>query len=163
MIVRKAARDDLDALVRLNGVVQRLHAELDPAHFRLDVDEAEVGAFFGSVIEDPNSQVLLAESDAAELGYVWFERQERPRTPFSPARTRLYVHHIAIADAARRTGVGSALLAAVGAEAERTGVGRIVLDVWAANRGAQAFFEAAGFAPFNLVMAKALQSGAAFP
>ena len=156
MIVRKAARDDLDALVRLNGVVQKLHAELDPAHFRLDVDEAEVGAFFGGVIEDPNSQVLLAATDAIELGYVWFERQERPRTPFSPARTRLYVHHLAVADAARRRGVGSALLEAVRAEGERIGVGRIVLDVWAANRSAQTFFDAAGFTPFNLVMAKSL-------
>ena len=36
------------------------------------------------------------------------------------------------------------------------GFPEIALDTWAANTGAQTFFAAAGFAPFNIVLRKRL-------
>ncbi|OYX30615.1 MAG: hypothetical protein B7Z01_14095 [Brevundimonas subvibrioides] len=42
-------------------------------------------------------------------------------------------------------------------ESRARGVRRMVLDAWATNEGAQHFFQAEGFVPFNIVLEKALE------
>lgn len=154
-MIRGATTDDLESLVSLNEEVQRLHVRIEPTLFRSDFDAVEVAAFFKGVLSDPNSTVLLAEQGSM-LGYIWTEHQRRPATPFSPKRERVYLHHISVAEAARRKGVGSALLKAAEREAAQVGVSRIVLEAWASNHSAVEFFTEAGYSAFNLVMARNL-------
>lgn len=155
MLIRSASQADLGALARLNEAVQRVHIQLEPKLFRSDFQRHEVEAFFQHVLRDPDSTVLLAEHDGV-IGYVWAEHQRRPATAFSPNRERLYVHHISVSEAARRKGVGSALLGAVERLASKAGVSRIVLDAWASNDSAIQFFSSEGYSTFNLVMARDL-------
>ena len=153
--IRRATMADLDALVGLNELVQRLHAKLEPLLFRSDFDTDEIATFFHGVLSDPNSTILLCEDDSV-LGYIWTEHQRRPETPFSPQRERLYVHHISVTETDRRTGVGSALLDAAERLAVEAGLRRIVLDAWASNHSAADFFFSRGYSTFNLVMARDL-------
>jgi GNAT superfamily N-acetyltransferase len=52
----------------------------------------------------------IAEAHGVPIGYVWFEVQAQPETPFRPRRPRIYVHHISVAPEARRRGTATALL-----------------------------------------------------
>ncbi|MCW6512072.1 GNAT family N-acetyltransferase [Lichenifustis flavocetrariae] len=156
--VRQATATDLDSILILNREVQALHASLEPEHFRSDVDEGEVRAFFAGRLEKANHGIWLAESLGRPGGYVWFEKQEKAGTPFSPVRRRVYVHHIVVAADLRRHGVASTLLRCAEASAHGAGMQRIVLDSWAANVGALAFFDSEGFASLSMLLLKDLRN-----
>jgi ribosomal protein S18 acetylase RimI-like enzyme len=156
--VRAALRGDLDALIQLNQVVQRLHVALYPGDFTQAVDPSAVRAFFAARLTAPKSAIGIAEADHVPVGYVWFEVQARPETPFTPLRSRIYVHHIAVAPEARRRGIATALMRHVERRAASEGINEVAVDTWAANLHAQHFFGSQGFAAFNVVLRKKLAS-----
>lgn len=100
--------------------------------------------------------MLIAERPGEAVGYLWFDVQERPPTPFTRARRRLYIQHVAVSEAARRSGVGTALIEAVEAEARARGITRLALDAWSRNTEAQIFIRTRGFQPFNVVLGRDL-------
>jgi GNAT superfamily N-acetyltransferase len=161
--VRAATPEDIDALVRLNAVVQDLHAELYPDEFKAEVDPALIRRFFRARLADRDGRTMIAEDDGGPLGYIWSEIQRRGENPFKPARSRIYVNHISVLPEARRKGVASALIAAVERQAVAEGIAEIELDYWAANADAAAFFAAQGFEPFNPRVRKRLRKPKAQP
>lgn len=154
--IRPAVDTDIPALVALNAGVQALHATLSPEIFKPVVDPVELAAFLRATLDGPAHRLLLAQVDGAAAGYAWGEIQDRAETPFVLVRRRLYLHHLAVDPAFRRRGIAAALLAALEGEARALGLETVVLDAWADNAGAQAFFAAAGYAPLNLTRAKRL-------
>jgi ribosomal protein S18 acetylase RimI-like enzyme len=154
VLVRTASEADLDTLVALNRVVQSLHADMEPAHFKAEVEDRDVRAFFADRLRIRRNRFSLAEAGGRPAGYVWFETQDLPESPFAFPQRRLYVHHIGVGASVRRQGVASALLRHVEAEAAAAGIACIVLSVWASNEHARTFFSAQGFAPLNLLLTK---------
>ena len=154
--MRSASAADIDALVRLNRVVQKRHSDLQPLDFKAETDDAEVSAFIAALLTTPKNYLCVADCDGRSSGYIWFEKQDRPETPFTLARKRIYVHHIVVDEAVRRRGVAPALLRCVEMEALASGVRQIALDVWAENKMARDFFTSKGFSPFNLRLRKSL-------
>jgi ribosomal protein S18 acetylase RimI-like enzyme len=156
VIVRPATTEDLDALSVLNAFVQSLHVRLEPEVFRTDVDAVELRAFFAALIDKPDTGLLIAEISAEPVGYLWFDLQERLPTVLTQARRRIYVQHIAVRESARRSGVATALLHAVEANARTKNVTQLVLDAWTRNEEALRFFQGRGFRPFNVLLTKVL-------
>lgn len=154
--IRPAVDTDIPALVALNAGVQALHATLSPEIFKPAVDPVELAGFLRATLDQSAHRLLLAQVDGVAAGYAWAEVQDRAETPFALARRRLYLHHLAVDPAFRRRGIAAALLAALEGEARALGLETVVLDAWADNAGAQAFFAAAGYAPLNLTRAKRL-------
>ncbi len=154
--IRAASDSDLHALVRLNGVVQRLHAALEPDFFKAVTDDAAVAAFFASTLAASANTILLAESDGRPAGYVWFETQQRPETCLTLPTKRIYVHHMAVDHAVQRMGVGSALMRNVEVAAMAADIRHITLSAWVMNRRAQAFFAAHGFSAVQHVLRRSL-------
>jgi ribosomal protein S18 acetylase RimI-like enzyme len=154
--IRMASDVDIDAIVRLNRDVQQLHAEIEPSFFKSDTDDKEIAVFFAEKLATSGNYIRLAGGGDGPNGYVWFEVQERPDTPLTLARKRIYIHHLTVKAGARRHGIASALLRQVEAEALAGGITSIALDTWAANGSARSFFEARGFTPFNLTLGKRL-------
>ncbi len=150
--VRTAKKDDLDALVELNRPVQNLHARLYPNDFRADTDDAEVRQFFEARLAASGSTVIIAEISGKPVGYIWFDVRPRPENAFKLARPCIYIHQISVGPDARRQGVGTVLMRYVERQAMSQGIPEIDLDTWAANHEAHAFFEAHGFAKFNMVL-----------
>ena len=155
--VRVASATDIGDIVRLNRDVQQLHAELEPSFFKSNVDNEEVAAFFAAKLTLSENHIRLADSGEGPNGYVWFEVQDRPETPLTLARKRIYIHHLSVQAGARRHGIASALLRQVEAEALADGITNIALDTWAANGSARGFFEARGFTPFNFSLGRRLK------
>jgi ribosomal protein S18 acetylase RimI-like enzyme len=154
--IRSATAADLDALVRLNRVVQSLHATLYPRDFKSDVDSSAVTEFFAGRLANPNMVIAIAETDNEPVGYVLFEIQLRPETTFSPARPRIYVHHVCVKHDERRQGVGKALFGHVEERAAKESIPEMALDSWIANSEAREFFAAMGFVVVNTALRKGL-------
>jgi ribosomal protein S18 acetylase RimI-like enzyme len=104
--VRNAVDADLDALIRLNTQLQRLHAQVYPADFKSLTDERDVRDFLLSAMRQTDHTILVAQIDGAVVGYAWIEIQDRPQTPFSWAKKRAFLHHICVDSGRRRLGVG---------------------------------------------------------
>ncbi len=155
--VRIASAADIDDIVRLNRDVQRLHAGLEPSFFKSNPDNEEVAAFFAAKFALSENHIRLSDNGDGPNGYVWLEVQDRPETPLTLARKRIYIHHLSVQAGARRHGIASALLRQVEAEALIGGITHIALDTWAANGLALGFFEASGFVPFKLSLGKRLE------
>lgn len=151
-IIRVATEAGLDTLVRLNQVVQDVHAELYPDDFQPAID----GNGLRALLAPRLANVAIAEIDGAPVGYIWCEVQTRPRSPFSPARRRLYVHHLSVSPDTRRQGVAGALMSHAEAWAHGEELEEIALSHWAANTAAQRFFAAQGYAPYQLLLRKRL-------
>jgi ribosomal protein S18 acetylase RimI-like enzyme len=145
-----ASINDVAVLIRLNSHVQALHARIEPSFFKAITDADELEAYFETVLANPNNRVILAEDDAAALGYIWFQEQLVPETPFTWPRQRTYIYQIAVDEAARRRGIGSALLAHVEELAHDAGIDTLALDTWASNSTAQAFFSARGYSTLTI-------------
>ncbi len=153
----RAARDgDIDELVRLNRVVQRLHALLHPELFKAVTDDIAVAAYFFDRLEISGNYVRLAEMDEKAVGYIWFERQRLAETPFTRPGERFYLHHIAVDEAAQRHGIASALFQNMEDEARASGIAEIALFAWTTNLSGQAFFASRGLKPVMGLLGKTL-------
>lgn len=143
--LRHATPADAAEVARLNAHVQSWHAAHYPEAFFADPDPAALRAHFAERLAQPGVTCLLA-GDPAQ-GYALCALQDRPVSVFSPAVRRLIVEQIAVAPAARRQGLGRALLQAARALARDAACDEVLLDTWEANHEAHRFFAAAGFAP----------------
>lgn len=152
--VRDASHADINTLIWLNEVVQSLHAALYPDAFKRLADPPAARAFFAERLADPKSSIAIVETDRAPVGYVWFEIQERPETPFTVPQPRIYVHHISVMPEARRRGVATILMRHIEQRAISEGIDEIALDTWTANIDAQKFFSSQGYVPFNVIHRK---------
>lgn len=154
--IRNATDADLGALIRLNAQVQRVHAETYPADFKSITDEGEVRLFLASVIQRVDHAILLAQVDGTDVGYAWIELMQRPPTPFTWAKKRIFLHHICVDIGHRRLGIGSALITRIEERAVAAGIDEFVLDMWALNDSAQAFFNSCGLETYRLFLRKQL-------
>ncbi len=147
--IRRATPSDAATVVALNAHVQGWHAAHYPEAFFAAPDPAALAAHFAARLAEPGVTCFLAGEPAQ--GYALCTQQDRAQSLFSPPVRRLMVDHIAVAPGARRQGTGRALLAAARALAREIGADEILLDTWAENTEAHAFFRAEGFAPRRML------------
>lgn len=148
-MIRQAAAQDVETLVRLSAHVHVWHATHYPEAFFPDPDPAALGAWFAERLADPACTAFLAGDPAT--GYALCTLQTREPSAFSPGYRRLMIDHIAVAPEVRRQGLGRALLDAARGLARDLRAGEILLDTWEANTEAHAFFRANGFAPRRML------------
>ena len=141
-------------MTRLNLEVQALHASHDPDLFKPAADPDEIAAFFTGVMEQANNELGILGSRGTPLGYIWFERQEKPENPFMHPVSRLYVYHIAVSAAARRQGAGAKLMRWAEERAQALGATAIALACVPANQDARRFYERLGFKTERIVLHK---------
>jgi diamine N-acetyltransferase len=146
MHILRASDRHLSDIVDLNRVVQDLHANREPGHFR-PFDEAAVAEFVRNALGDPAVTFLLAVDGDTPLGYALVRVQERAGHAFARPRTFLELEQIAVAPEARQRGVGSALIDKAFALAKSLGIPDLELSVWDFNEDAQRLFQRKGFMP----------------
>lgn len=154
--VRLATAADIAVLVRLNAEVQAMHAELAPELFLPVADEDAVAQFFAEAIAKDGNEIGLYPAAGEPLGYIFIELQSRDATAFTKAWRRLYIHHLSVAQAARRQGVATALMQWAEARAREMGLEMLALDHWAANPDAAALYDHLGFDALRVVRVKAI-------
>ena len=142
--LRRASPDDAATVAQLCTHVQGWHARHYPASFLATPDPAALAEHFADRLADPAVTCFLA-GDPAQ-GYALCTLHIRPLSVFSPPVRRLMIDHIAVVPQDRRQGIGRALLTAARSLARDLACDEVLLDTWAANHSAHAFFEANGFA-----------------
>jgi GNAT superfamily N-acetyltransferase len=144
--IRDAADGDIEVLVALNDIVQRLHVAALPAYFK-QPEPGSVQELFRSKLQRPDVRVWIASADGILAGYLVAIFRERPENPLCFARTICEIDEIAVAPTHRRTGLARALVDRVRDVARARGVRDVELNSWSFNDDAHAAFVALGFRP----------------
>jgi ribosomal protein S18 acetylase RimI-like enzyme len=144
VLVRPAETRDLPAVSRLAAELVRLHHWWDPQRFLL-VEPIEDGYlwFFSREIESDSALILVAEDEARIVGYAYGRLEPRNWNDLLDACGKL--SDLYVDAAARRQGVGRALVTEMLAALRTRGAPRVVLLTAWQNPQAHAFFEALGF------------------
>jgi GNAT superfamily N-acetyltransferase len=159
--VRPASEADVDAILSIHEVVQKLMADLAPDKVKPAVDPEAGRRMLAAQLRHPKSRIAIAVSDGVPLGYVWFDIRAWQDTPMMRARTFLMVQNLAVKTTAQRQGVGTALMHYVEQEAAQLGIDEVNVGHWTVNAEAERFYAALGYSMFTSVLAKNVQSGPA--
>jgi ribosomal protein S18 acetylase RimI-like enzyme len=154
--IRRATEADLSALVRLNSIVQELHARNEPAAFKFPSDDSASKKLFQTLLNEPEHCVLVVEQGQAVVGYLFAREVKKDGDWLSPAQRHFMLENIGVDPAFRRQGFGRALIGAFFAEAKARGILRTEVVHWSFNENASRFFRKQGFAPMYVRMGKPL-------
>ncbi|PPK95301.1 ribosomal protein S18 acetylase RimI-like enzyme [Kineococcus xinjiangensis] len=152
--LRRATAADAAVVAALNEPVQHLHRDAAPGRFAPH-DPAAVAGFFATQVAG-DGLVWIADLAGRPAGYLYAVEVHRAAGPFTADEHVLFVHHLGVDPAARRRGVGSALLAAAEDHARAHRLSGLRLDSWLFNDGAHAFFRGLGFEPVRTRFARDL-------
>lgn len=156
VVIRRAEPRDLPELGRLGALLMRLHHGFDSNRFLPPGTRPEEGyaRFLGTQLDEADAVVLVADRSAEIVGYVYAGieplswRELRDRAGF--------IHDIVVADTARRTGVGKALMDAAFEWLRHEKVPRVILWTARQNEGAQRLFAELGFRQTMIEMTREL-------
>ena len=145
LTIRPAERSDLESLGRLGAMLMRTHYAFDPQRFLRAGESAESGyaLFLGSVMDDPDGRVFVAEEGETIKGYVYAALE-----PLSWKELRGpagFIHDVAVSEETRRTGVAAQLLRTAIDWLRERGAARVMLWSAAPNDAAQRLFRRFGF------------------
>jgi ribosomal protein S18 acetylase RimI-like enzyme len=143
--IRPATRSDLPALGRLGAVLLKTHYEFDRQRFMAPGETSDEGYawFLGTQLRDPEVVVLVAELNAAVVGYVYAGLEPQSWKELREACG--FIHDVVVAEGGRRAGVATALIEAAIEWLHAHGAPRVMLWTAQRNEGAQRLFERLGF------------------
>ena len=151
MTVRFANEKDLPAVNRLRREVNDLHVAGRPETFKPGFCP-ELENYIHTIMADPALDLVVAEESGEICGFAVLHEFRKPENPYKLADEYLDIDEFGVAEAWRRRGVGMALIDFCRAVARERGFPRLELNMWEFNRGALAFYEAAGFTTYRRFM-----------
>ena len=151
IIFQRAAIEQLDLLVQTRIEVLRAANLLSR-----DVDMSEVEAtsreYYREALADGSHTAYLAFDDGAFVGAGGVSYYRVMPTYHNPTGRKAYIMNMYVRPACRRRGVAAAMVRFIRAWAKEQGFRRLELNMWEFNRGALAFYEAAGLKTFRRYM-----------
>lgn len=106
----------------------------------------------GGLLSEPGAEAFVATVDNAPVGVI----AVRPDSDYFTGHPRAYVETLVVAGEAEGKGIGRALMRYAEEWARAHDCREVVLDVFAGNHGAIAFYERSGYRPDHIRMAKSL-------
>ena len=142
-LIRAARPADEESLWRLWRDLHELHrAGAPPGTFRPADDRA---AFARFLADSRDTYVAVASMAGVVTGYVLAREMRRPSNLFSNAFHVMEIDQLSVAPAARRQGIGSALLDHLGRVAIARGATQLTVGLWFFNDAAYALYRQRGF------------------
>jgi len=140
---RRATRGDLAALTAHWLALTRHHAEFDRQFALRAGADRRARELLGELLGRPDTAIFVVDAASGLAGYAIVRVDEAP--PIHAETCRAEISDLYVAPAARRAGVGRALVASATGWARERGVARLEVRALTRNRQAQAFWRAQGY------------------
>jgi ribosomal protein S18 acetylase RimI-like enzyme len=150
--VRRATRDDFEALLHLFAQVDNIHRDAVPSLFGGGIDRREM---IRSALYSEELRFFVAASSEGLAGFALVAIEDRAHPMLVPDRYG-HVMDIVVDSAFRRHGVGTLLLDACEGWARAEGASHLELTVFEFNEGARRFYEKHGFSTQSRKMVRPL-------
>ena len=148
--ISRIAPDAAHCLVPLLRQVHDLHAAHMPMHYTPTPDDAALTGFLRTWLQDPAVTALAAGPADKPVGYLIYEEVDRPASVLRCTERFGMFHHICVDAAARRSGVGAALIAEMRRRLAARSVPRIRVSYAAFNTASASLMSRAGFTPVTI-------------
>jgi ribosomal protein S18 acetylase RimI-like enzyme len=155
-LIRRATTADIAALGKLGAALLRTHYEFDQQRFMAPPVDPEAGYawFLGPQLQDEDVAVFVAEQSGVVIGYVYAGLEPQSWKELREAAG--FVHDVAVAPEAQRTGIASALVESACEWLRSIGAPRVVLWTAEKNESAQRLFTRLGFRRTMIEMTREL-------
>ena len=143
--IRRADGRDLNTLGLLGAALMRIHYAFDPKRFIAPYEGVEHGyaSFLGSMLDDPDNVIFVAEQDGTIAGYVYAALEPASWKELrGPAG---FIHDVIVDERWRRSGAATQLMHAALNWMREQGAPRALLGSAAPNAEAQRLFHHLGF------------------
>ena len=156
-VIRKATKQDLEAVGRLGAALLRAHYDFDPQRFMQGGPDAEDGYawFLNTQLDRPDSLVLVAEAGGQVVGYLYAGIE--PRNWKELREEAGFIHDILVDEGSRGAGIALLLMDAAVAWFRERGLPRAILWTAARNTHAHRLFERLGFRSTMIEMTRELE------
>lgn len=148
MIIRFAKENELVRVNELRNQVNDLHVEGKPEVFKAGFND-ELRDHVYDIWNDPEQEIVVADSDGIICGFAVLHHIVKPATPFMYERDFMDVDEFCVDKEYRRQGVASEIITFIRKYAKEKGFNRIELNMWEFNQDALAFYEAVGFKTYR--------------
>lgn len=116
------------------------HSEVLPDIFT-KVDQVMPEIYFRELLEDPNTDILVAKIDNEVVGYAVMELNESPPFQSMSKRTFAYMNDFGVKNSCQKRGIGSKLFEACVEWSKKKGASSLDLNVWEFNEKAIDFYK----------------------
>jgi GNAT superfamily N-acetyltransferase len=144
--IRKATEADVPGIVELWAEFMDFLARYERAFQRAPDGHEHFAATLRERLADGDAAVFVAEADTGLVGYC-LARVNKRGLEFGGWEFG-DIHHLAVTEGRRRTGIGRELFEAVRAWFVERGVSRVELRVVSANPVSASFWRRLGFRPY---------------
>ena len=149
--VRFAREEDLERVNELRKQVNDVHVAGKPDVFKPGFCE-DLRNHIHTIWANPNEKIAVAEISGQVCGFAVLNHIVRPENPFMFERDFLDIDEFGVDEGCRRQGAAAAMIRFIREWAKEQGFRRIELNMWEFNRGALAFYEAAGLTTYRRYM-----------
>ena len=156
VLVRPAMSEDYGAFCAILAQADRDHAKGLPKVFQAPRSPARPRTMYDDLLRADEKALLAALFGGRVVGFVSVELRSAPPHPISVPRRYGYVWDLVVDEPVRRQGVGRALMTAAEAWIGTHGGSECMLNVYAFNEGALAFYEDLGYGALSSQLTKAL-------
>ncbi|MCD8286064.1 MAG: GNAT family N-acetyltransferase [Clostridia bacterium] len=156
MIIRRAAKDDLDGINSLLRQVHEVHCEGRPDLFKPGMKKHPDDVVL-EILSDDARPVFVAvpSADAHEvLGYIFCVLEDYNGDYMHADIRTLYIDDLCVDEKVRGQGIGTALYTYALDLAKSLGCHNVTLNVWTCNPKAMGFYQHLGLKPYKICMEK---------
>jgi len=143
--VRVASRSDIPDVERLLSELDRHHVDLLPHIFHAPDGPVRPTGILTAAIDDDDQDILVAEADGRVVGVAQVKVAKRPESAIFRPRDYAVLENMIVDASHRGAGAGTALFEAVKSWSRERALTHVQTICWAANEGALAFYQKAGF------------------
>ena len=152
-MVRGATESDLPIIALGMVRLQQLHVDAFPAIYK-PFSESDAVSYLAGLLSQSSINIRIAVHAEQIAGHTILAVESVPATMFKHSQRYGHVTQMEVDPKFQRLGLGSLLLADIDAIAARLDLNHILLDVWAFNESAQAFFSEFGYNKFGTKMVR---------
>lgn len=152
-MIRRAKKEDINAINSLLSQVLEIHAAFRPDIFKTGSKKFTDEELY-ELIQNDEKPIFVYEENGEVLGYTFVEFVICKNSNSKRDRKDLYIEDFCVDQKHRRKGVARKLFNHCMEVAKEEGCASITLNVWALNEGAMAFYEKMGMKPLKTIMEK---------
>lgn len=143
--IRRGTVEDARLLCDLSEAVQEGHLAARPDYFKPHLVTDEMVNEFRQALEAENTTVYIGEVNGEPIGYIVAQVVDRPGNSYMYGVRYLLIDQISVNAEHRSGGYGEQLMQQAFELAKSLGIKKVLLNVWAFNERAIAFYERLGF------------------